>query len=120
MKATDYPVLVIWSEADGAYLANVIGLPGCLADGTTPEEAVANSQLVIQEWLETARELGREIPEPTDDAAFQKELTELASAERDAFEKAVQTAVKEHFARKERAERHSPLMFYYRKVAEVV
>ena len=59
-----YEVIIYWSEEDGAFLAEVPELPGCMADGSTYAEAVANVEVIIREWLETAKELGREIPEP--------------------------------------------------------
>ena len=59
-----YEVIVYWSEEDAAYVAQVPELPGCMADGATYEEALKNAQVVIAEWIETARSLGREIPTP--------------------------------------------------------
>jgi len=59
-----YEVIVWWSEKDQAYIAEVPELPGCMSDGDTYEEALKNVQLIISEWIETAKELGREIPEP--------------------------------------------------------
>ena len=59
-----YELVIWWSEEDRAFLVEAPELPGCMADGATYEEAVANVQRVIAEWIETARELGREIPEP--------------------------------------------------------
>lgn len=59
-----YELIIYWSEADEAFIAEVPKLAGCMADGTTYSEAVANAEIVIDEWLMTARELGREIPEP--------------------------------------------------------
>jgi predicted RNase H-like HicB family nuclease len=59
-----YEIIMFWSEEDGAYLAEVPELPGCMADGQTYQEALANSERVIQEWIETATELGRPIPQP--------------------------------------------------------
>ena len=53
-----------WSDEDEAYVAEVPELPGCAADGATYKQAVANVEVVIGEWIETARELGRAIPEP--------------------------------------------------------
>lgn len=61
---TKYEVILYWSEEDGAFLAEVPELAGCAADGDTRQEALANVEIVIAEWLETARELGRPIPEP--------------------------------------------------------
>jgi predicted RNase H-like HicB family nuclease len=58
-----YEVILYWSE-DQAFIAEVPELSGCMADGATYQEALANAQVVIQEWIETARELGRPIPEP--------------------------------------------------------
>lgn len=59
-----YEIIVYWSKEDQAYVAEVPELPGCMADGVTYQEALANAEIVINEWVETARELGREIPEP--------------------------------------------------------
>ena len=61
---TKYELVIWWSEEDKAFLVEVPELPGCMADGETYEDALANVQVVIQEWIGTARELGREIPEP--------------------------------------------------------
>ncbi len=59
-----YEVIVYWSEADDAYVAEVPELPGCMADGATYEETVKNVQVIIAEWIETAKASGREIPTP--------------------------------------------------------
>ena len=59
-----YDVIIYWSDADEAFIAEVPELPGCAADGQTPQEALAAVQVVAREWIETARELGRPIPEP--------------------------------------------------------
>jgi predicted RNase H-like HicB family nuclease len=61
---TKYELVLWWSTEDNAFLVEVPELPGCMADGATYEEALANVQVMIQEWIETARELGRDIPEP--------------------------------------------------------
>jgi predicted RNase H-like HicB family nuclease len=61
---TKYEILLYWSNEDQAFLAEVPELAGCTADGATRQEALANVETVIAEWLETARELGRPIPEP--------------------------------------------------------
>jgi predicted RNase H-like HicB family nuclease len=60
-----YEVIIYWSDEDDAFVAEVPELAGCMADGATYQEALANAEVIIQEWLETARELGRPIPEPT-------------------------------------------------------
>lgn len=59
-----YEVIIYWSTEDDAYIAEVPELPGCAADGSTYGEVVANIEVVIGEWIETAMELGRPIPEP--------------------------------------------------------
>lgn len=59
-----YEVIIYWSGEDEAFIAEVPELPGCASDGRTYEEALANVQVIIEEWIETARELGRPIPEP--------------------------------------------------------
>ena len=59
-----YEVIVYWSEEDEAYIAEVPELSGCMADGATYEEALGDVQVIISEWIETARASGREIPVP--------------------------------------------------------
>jgi predicted RNase H-like HicB family nuclease len=59
-----YEMIIYWSEIDQAYLAEVPELAGCMADGATYREAVENAEQIIAQWLETAKELGRNIPEP--------------------------------------------------------
>lgn len=59
-----YEIILYWSQDDEAYIAEVPELAGCMADGQTPTEAVKNVEQVIQEWIETATELGRPIPVP--------------------------------------------------------
>ena len=59
-----YEIIIYWSGEDQAYVAEVPELPGCMADGATYRQALSNAELVIGEWVETARELGRPIPEP--------------------------------------------------------
>jgi predicted RNase H-like HicB family nuclease len=65
-----YELIVFWSAEDGRFIAEVPELPGCMADGATYEEAVGNAQVVIAEWIETAQELGREVPEPKGRLAY--------------------------------------------------
>jgi predicted RNase H-like HicB family nuclease len=59
-----YELIIYWSKEDQAFLVEVPELPGCMADGSTYEEAVANAQIVVAGWIETAESLGRPIPEP--------------------------------------------------------
>ncbi len=58
-----YEVIIYWSKEDEAFIAEVPELPGCAADGPTYAEALAAAEVAIREWLETAKELGRDIPE---------------------------------------------------------
>ncbi|MCG9891611.1 MAG: type II toxin-antitoxin system HicB family antitoxin [Thermosynechococcaceae cyanobacterium MS004] len=59
-----YEVIIYWSEEDKSFVAEVPELAGCVADGETYVEALQNVQIVMQEWIETAQELGRFIPQP--------------------------------------------------------
>lgn len=61
---TAYEIILYWSNKDQAIIAEVPELPGCMADGKTYQEALMNVEIIIQEWIETAQELGRFIPEP--------------------------------------------------------
>jgi predicted RNase H-like HicB family nuclease len=59
-----YEIIIYWSEADNACIAEVPEIAGCMADGKTYTEATQNVEVVISEWIETALSLGREIPVP--------------------------------------------------------
>ena len=59
-----YEIIIYWSSEDDAFVAEVPELPGCMADGRTYQEALANAEVIIQEWIETAQQLGRTIPQP--------------------------------------------------------
>lgn len=59
-----YEIILYWSEADNAFIAEIPELAGCMADGQTMSEALHNVQIAALEWIETAQELGREIPVP--------------------------------------------------------
>lgn len=59
-----YAVIIYWSDEDQAFIAEVPELPGCAADGKTHSEALSNVEVIIAEWIETAKSVGREIPEP--------------------------------------------------------
>ena len=65
-----YEVIIYWSKDDQAFIAEVPELLGCAADGATYQEALANVETIIQEWIETAKDLGRPIPEPKGRLAF--------------------------------------------------
>ena len=62
MSKHKYEVIIYWSEEDEAFIAEVPELPGCAADGATYEQVLSNVETIIDEWVETARELGRPIP----------------------------------------------------------
>ena len=59
-----YEVIIYWSEEEQSFIAEVPELPGCAADGRTHWEALENVEVVTQEWIETAHELGRPVPAP--------------------------------------------------------
>jgi predicted RNase H-like HicB family nuclease len=59
-----YEIIIFWSEEDNAFVAEVPELPGCMADGKTYQEALENAEQIINEWIETAKEEGRPIPQP--------------------------------------------------------
>ncbi|MEA5513468.1 type II toxin-antitoxin system HicB family antitoxin [Nodularia sp. UHCC 0506] len=59
-----YEIILYWSQEDQAFIAEVPELPGCAADGETYQKALQNVEIIMQEWIETAQALGRQIPEP--------------------------------------------------------
>lgn len=59
-----YELIIYWSPEDQAFIVEVPELPGCAADGKSYQQALSNAEVVIQEWIETAKELGRPIPTP--------------------------------------------------------
>ena len=59
-----YELIIYWSEADQVFIVEVPELAGCAADGSTYQEAVQNAEVIIREWIETAQDLGRPIPQP--------------------------------------------------------
>lgn len=63
-KTLRYEIIMYWSAEDDSFIAEVPELPGCAADGKTYKEALKNVEMVIHEWIETAKELGRPIPKP--------------------------------------------------------
>ncbi len=65
-----YELIIYWSKADDCFVVEVPELPGCMSDGQTYAEAVKNAETVIDEWITTARELGRAIPEPRGKLAY--------------------------------------------------
>lgn len=65
-----YELIIYWSKADETFVVEVPELPGCMTDGATYEEAVANAQVVVQEWIDTAKSIGRPIPDPKGKLAY--------------------------------------------------
>ncbi|MDE5771675.1 MAG: type II toxin-antitoxin system HicB family antitoxin [Ruminococcus sp.] len=65
-----YEIVIHWSNEDNCFIATVPELAGCMADGETQEEVLQNVNTVISEWLETARLLGRDIPEPKENSVY--------------------------------------------------
>ena len=64
MLMYNYEIILYWSKDDNAFIAEVPELAGCMADGKTRAEAIANAEIIIKEWLDTARAEGRAIPKP--------------------------------------------------------
>ena len=64
MNKYRYEIIIYWSKVDNNFIAEVPELPGCMADGKTYEEALNNIQVVTEEWIETAKRIGREVPSP--------------------------------------------------------
>ena len=67
---TKHEVIIYWSEEDRAFIAEVPELAGCMADGATPQEALANATQIAREWIETATKEGRAIPQPRGRLAY--------------------------------------------------
>jgi predicted RNase H-like HicB family nuclease len=63
-KTIRYELIIYWSDEDQAFIAEVPELTGCAADGKTYREALKNAEVIIQEWMDAAKEEGREIPKP--------------------------------------------------------
>ncbi|MBI5438445.1 MAG: type II toxin-antitoxin system HicB family antitoxin [Nitrosomonadales bacterium] len=62
--SSNYEIIIYWSDEDGAFIAEVPELPGCMADGKTYQKALANVEVIVEEWIQAAKELGRPIPQP--------------------------------------------------------
>jgi predicted RNase H-like HicB family nuclease len=59
-----YGFIIYWSRQDNAFTAEVLESPGCMTDGNTYQDAVKNAETIIEDWMETIKNLGRQIPEP--------------------------------------------------------
>ncbi len=64
MSLNKYQMVIYWSDEDRAYIVEIPELPGCMADGKTRLEAIANAETIMREWVETAHEIGRTVPTP--------------------------------------------------------
>ena len=62
--SSKYEMVIYWSEEDKSFVVEVPELPGCMADGESYQDAVRNAEIIIQEWIDTAKDMGRPIPEP--------------------------------------------------------
>ena len=65
-----YEIIIFWSTEDDAFVAEVPELPGCMADGSSYQEALSNAEKIIREWIDTAEELGRSVPQPRGRLAY--------------------------------------------------
>lgn len=90
-----YPVFILWSEDDECFLANVVDLPGCIADGKTRESALANAEGMAKDWIETAKALGRKIPRPSANEDFIANAAKQQQKDQEQFEAAVHHTVTE-------------------------
>jgi predicted RNase H-like HicB family nuclease len=102
MTESRYSMLVLWSDDDEAFLVQVIELQGCVAHGETHEEAVRNGLIAIENWIDTATQLKREIPIPLERGEFEKQTALQAQR----LQKAVQDAVNEAIQQTYRQERN--------------
>jgi antitoxin HicB len=66
MGRAEYPFEMrpLSEEEGGGWLIVYPDLPGCMSDGETLEEAMANGEDALECWLQACREAGREIPLP--------------------------------------------------------
>lgn len=95
MKSTDYPIFLVYSKEDEGWLARVDVLGGCVADGKTPEEALANVKEEIQLWVETSKELGRPIPKALDAQEIEDLQIDLAAQQGQKIQQLIQQGVQQ-------------------------
>src|ERR1700740_1798876 len=93
MKPADYSIILAWSDEDQAFVAIIPELAGCTAHGETRAEAIRQAEIAIENWLDTAKELGREIPVPKHWDHYET-LTEAAA--QDDLKNAMRTAIAEN------------------------
>lgn len=88
-----YSVQIVWSEDDAAYLAQIPELPGCMADGKTPEEAIKTVYEVAEEWIKSAQEMSRPVPSPLSVGDYSKMAIEFRSKVQEEVKRQVEDAV---------------------------
>jgi predicted RNase H-like HicB family nuclease len=79
MNPETYSIIIVWSDEDQVFVATVPELSGCMAHGETRAEAIKEAEIAIKNWIDTARELGREIPPPKHSADYEKQLEQSVS-----------------------------------------
>lgn len=89
-----YSVHLVWSDDDKAFIAQVPELPGCMSDGATPGEALKNLDVIIDEWIETAKELKRKIPKPLNLQMIEEMIGQFDKWLKQQVSREVETAVK--------------------------
>lgn len=99
MKSTDYPIFLIYSEEDQAWLARVDQLPGCVVDGQTPMEALNNAKAAIEAWIETSVSLKRAVPEPLTVQKLEVLQVQNAAKQQEIFQLALQNAIDDVLSR---------------------
>jgi predicted RNase H-like HicB family nuclease len=92
MKSKDYPIVLVYSDDEEAWLARVDQLPGLVVDGETPEKALAHAKAAILEWIDTSKELGREVPPPLSEEQINAFLAQQNAAMQEAFKQGMAMA----------------------------
>ncbi len=110
----EYSVHIVWSQEDGAYLAYVFELPGCIADGQTPEEALKNVREVARQWIEVAKEEKREVPQPMSREDFDRGHAAFQKAVQKHIQTEVQNAVQRVLS--QIASMHEPSDYSFRRL----
>src|SRR5581483_6341622 len=68
LKAPYARILV--PDEEGGFVAEILEFPGCVAQGSTADEAVRNLERGAKSWIEAAISQGQEIPEPLSSQSF--------------------------------------------------
>lgn len=90
-----YSLHLVWSDEDKAFVVSVPELPGCKADGETPAQALEAAEIVIADWLETARLEGRRVPKPLTVGDYEKMAQQFHSSIEARVRREVEAAVQE-------------------------